>query len=43
MVCVHGAPSELKRALLEEWANCTAERAYQTLSNDDVQVGGIEG
>lgn len=37
-MCVHGAPEALQESLVEEWSDCTAERAYEKLSGHDVAV-----
>jgi len=36
--CVHGAPEALIESLVEEWADCTAQQAYEKLRSADVQV-----
>jgi len=38
IVCVHGAPEALVSSLIEEWSDCTAEKAYEKLSSADVRV-----
>ena len=38
VITVHGAPARLEEAVLDEWADCTPEQAYTTLSKPDVVV-----
>jgi len=36
--CVHGAPEALIESLLQEWSDCTAQKALDKLSSADVRV-----
>ena len=38
IMTVHGAPEALVESLVEEWSNCTAEKAFEKLSSADIAV-----
>ena len=41
IMCVHNAPEALVESLVEEWSNCTAQKAFEKLSSADVMCTNL--